>query len=175
MLERLMLTYGSLKRVGEALHRTESWASKRLRVYADSVLSGYVQSGRLSAGIAEEFLPVSDIEDRRRLAEQAATESWSLEQARTAARNLRRELQLPALARMTSELLALLEPLKPEEIPLDVARNLWTLDGVIQRLSGKTPKFPSIEAAQQAAGIRETRRQSQKRSERRKPGYVPKY
>lgn len=172
-LERLALAGMTLREIGERLNRSTAWASKRLRVYADSVLSGFVQSGQLSAAIAEELLPVQDLDTKRDLAERAAAEHWSQDQIQRAVRTLRLDKELTQIGRRTQELLDILEHVQPEQIPLDVTRNLWTLYGRIEMLSGRAPKFPTIEAAQKAAGIREIRSRAQRTSAKRKAGYKP--
>jgi len=151
-LERLALAGLTLTQIGSSLNRTESWASKRLRVYADSVLSGYVQSGRLSTSVAEEFLIVLDVEVRRDLAERAASESWSQDKARGEVRSLRLDKQLREVAKRARELLEILSVVDVSKLPLADRQTLWTLRGRITAL-GRGPVIPTIEQAQAAAKI----------------------
>jgi ParB/RepB/Spo0J family partition protein len=159
MLERLMVSYRSLKRVGEALHRTESWASKRLRIYADSVLSAYVQSGRLLPGVAEELLPVLNPELRKEFAERAVAEGWSQEQARSRVRALRAVTRLADLDKKVLELVDVLSSVNRSQITIGNFRNLQVLRGRIESLEaearGEAPKMPSIAEAERAAGVTE--------------------
>jgi hypothetical protein len=73
-------------------------------VYSDSVLSGYVQTGQLSTGVAEELLILRDLETRRDFAERAVRESWSQDQARGRVRALRLDLELADVGRLAREL-----------------------------------------------------------------------
>lgn len=172
-LEQLVLSGMTLKQVGQALNRTESWASKRLRVYADSVLSGYVQTGRLNTGVADVLVSVKDPAVRRDLAEQAAAEGWSQIQAQRAMRKLTLDSQLREVARRAAELAEILSSIDPKRLPTSATRDLWVLHGRIEVLArGGTPKIPTIEQAQRVAGVR-TQERPQKRGQKRKPGYKP--
>lgn len=172
-LERLVLAGRNLKQVGEALNRTESWASKRLRVYADAVLSGYAQTGKLAVGVAEELLTVADVTTRRNMAERAISEGWSKDVARGQVRALRLDRQLRELGRRAREMVDLLASVESRRVPIEIARDLWTLHGLVERMAtGAKPRFPSIEAAQRAAGVHDQERRL-KPGERRRPGYKP--
>lgn len=154
LLERLMLSYGTLRQVGEALHRTESWASKRLRVYSDAVLSGYVQAGRLLASVAEELLPIKDAATRRQYAEQAAAEEWSQDQAKKNSRALRKDASPRRIAELTREMLDLLPVVDPKLLPLATTRDLWTLRGAIEVAArGGATVMPTIEQAERVAHV----------------------
>lgn len=169
-LERLVVGGRTLKQVGEVLNRTESWASKRLRVYADSVLSAYVQTGKIPPGVAEELLTVVDVAVRKDLANRAATEHWSQDQARGQVRALRLDRQLREVAKRARELLEILSQVDATRLPASATKDLWTLRGRIDQIGRGGPVLPSIEAAQRAAGVRE---QVKPQRGRRKPGYKP--
>jgi ParB family chromosome partitioning protein len=171
-LERLALGGLTLRQIGERLQRTESWTSKRLRVYADSVLSGYVQSGQLQATIAEELL-VLDAEVKAQFAKLAVSEQWSQAHARAEVRKLTVDLRLRDVGRLTRELLDILSSVEPSRIPIEIARDLQVLRGRIDAMSGREVRIPSIEEAQRRAGVK-TQDRPLKRGQRRKPGYKPK-
>jgi ParB family chromosome partitioning protein len=169
-LERLVVAGRTPTQVGEALHRSKAWASKRLRVYADAVLSGYVQTGQLATGVAEELLPILDTETRKAFADRAASEQWSQDQARGEVRALRLDKQLRDIARRTRELLGVLSAIEAARLPSGAARDLWALHGRIEQLAlGQRPKFPSLDAARKAAGVSEnpSRRANRARPKRR--------
>jgi ParB family chromosome partitioning protein len=163
-LERLAETY-TLKQIGALVHRTESWASKRLRVYADAVLSGFVQSGRLAAGIAEELLLVEDARIRSALAQRAVDEAWSQDQARAEARALKLDKQLRHIARQARELLGILSTIDRTKLPRAAQDELWSLHLRIEFLAtGKAPVFPTIAAAQAAARVNPEKPPRQRRT-----------
>jgi ParB family transcriptional regulator, chromosome partitioning protein len=170
-LERLIIGR-TLKQVGEALNRTESWASKRLRVYSDSVLSGYVQTGRLTATVAEEMLSILDSTIRQEIAERAVAEGWSQAHARNQVRALRLDRQLREVAKRARELLALLSSIDAGRLPREAKDDLMTLHRRIVAL-GRGPVLPTIEAAQKAAGVKTQERP--KTGKRRPAGYRPGY
>lgn len=154
ILERLYLKYGSFKRVGEALNRTESYANKRLRVYSDAVLSAYVQTGKLKASIAEELLPIKDADTRREYAERAVVEEWSQEQAKKHSRALRKDSSPRRLAELAREMADLLPSMDPRYIPIEVGRDLWVVHGAIeQKARGGTTVMPTIEQAERVAHV----------------------
>lgn len=149
-----LATTRTLTVVGELLHKSLPWVSKRLKTYADSVLSGYAQTGRLAVAVAEELLPIKDPEVRRQLAERAVAEHWTQDQARRGVRALRIDAQLRELGRRAAEMVDLLSSVDPSKIPIEAARDLWTLYGLIERISGRTqPRFPTVEAAEKVAGV----------------------
>lgn len=155
-LERLVLAGLNLRQIGEALSRTESWASKRLRVYADSVLSGYVQLGQLAPASAEELLVVRDVETKRQLAERAVEEGWSQDVIQSHVRALKLDRQLAELGRRAREMAELLSAINdPSTIPLPVQRDLMVVRGRIDVLSGRSVRVPSIAEAEAAAGVTE--------------------
>jgi len=158
-LERLVVAGRNLKQIGEALNRTESWASKRLWVYSDPVLSGYVQSGKLLTGVAEELLVIRDLDVKRDLAERAAAEQWSQPQARGQVRSLALNRELGSLARRARELVDLLSIVDGRSISVETFADLWTLHGRVEILAaqarGEAPKLPTIEEAEAAAGVTE--------------------
>jgi ParB family chromosome partitioning protein len=167
-LERLAETR-TLRDVGALVNRSEGWVSKRLRVYADSVLSGYVQSGKLPTSVAEELLQVSDVALRRDMADQAAAAGWSKDQARGAVRRLRIDAQLRDLGRRVTEMLAILSAIEPRAIPIETARDLAVLRGRIDVMARGGPMLPTIAEAERKAGIKQ-----RDRNERKRPGYKPK-
>lgn len=169
-LERLVTTGRTIKQIGEALHRTESWASKRLRIYSDSVISAFVQLGQLAPGVAEELLIIRDPATRKEFAERAVEEAWSQDRARGEARSLRLDKQLAEVAKRARELLTILSQVDSRRLPASATKDLWTLRGRIDQIGRGGPVIPSIEAAQRAAGVREQQRPQRGR---RKPGYKP--
>lgn len=173
-LERLLLGGRTVSEVGEVLNRTPSWASKRLRVYSDSVLSGYVQSGRLTPTVAEEFLTILDPASKQDLAERAAAEGWSQDHARGHARALRLDRQLREVGKQARSLLELLSSIDASRLPPAAAKDLLVLSRRIVAMA-KTggPVIPSIESAQRAAGVK-TQDKPEKRGRPRKAGYRPK-
>lgn len=100
-LERLKAGGLTLEQIADALHRTKSWASKRLRIYDDAVLSGIVQAGELDPSVAEELLPVGDVAERRNLAQRATAEAWSQSKARAVVRAKR--TPTPAVAHVEDD------------------------------------------------------------------------
>lgn len=152
-LERLVLGGRTLQQVGHELHRSEGWVSRRLRVYADDVLSGYVQTGRLPAATAEELLPVLDVGLRKELADRAVEESWSQDKARGEVRSLRIDRQLREVAKRARELLDLLSAVDPGRLPPNAAKDLWQLQRRIVTIGKGGPTIPSIEQAERAAHV----------------------
>jgi hypothetical protein len=140
------------------VNRSYAWASKRLRVYSDSILSGYVQAGQLSTGVAEELLILRDLETRRDFAERAVRENWSQDQARGRVRALRQDLERADVGRLARELHERLDRLG-SEIEIDAFVEVWSLGERIgalwQEAQGKPVRrrLPSIEAAEKAAGV----------------------
>jgi ParB/RepB/Spo0J family partition protein len=177
-LEELYLRLGTMEKVGQAISRSYPLVSKRLRVYSDSVLSGFVQSGQLSRGVAEEFLILRDLDTRRDFAERAVRENWSQDQARGRVRALRLDLELADVGRLARELHDRLDRLGEGTVSVDAFTELWSLSERIgalwQAAQGKPARrrMPSIEEAQRAAGVR-TQERPLKRGERQKPGYKP--
>jgi ParB/RepB/Spo0J family partition protein len=154
-LEQLMQHGYNASQVGAALNKTKSWASKRLRVYNDSVLSGYVQTGSLKPGVAEELLPVLDLDTKRKIAADAATHNLSQDQVKGRVRALRMDRQLAQVGRLARELLDILSSLNPHDVPIEFSRDLWTLHGRIEVLGrGTERKVPTIDEAMKAAGIK---------------------
>lgn len=136
-LERLAQQGLSLKEIGQRVQRTESWTSKRLRVYADSVLSGCVQTGKLQVAVAEELLTVQDVRLKKRLADQAVKGNWSKEDARRHNRALRADFQVGELERLTRNLTQALSTIDPVHVPLDLMRDLQTLRGRVETLASQ--------------------------------------
>lgn len=153
------------KQIGAALSKTESWASRRLRVYADPVLGPFVLKDLLSTTVAEELLPLADPDERRSFAERAQTEGWSQIDTKTAVRQSRFDAQLKHIAKRAKELLDVLSQIDSSRLPPDSARDLWTLKLRIERLArDDKPKFPTLQQAREVAGVTETKeRKAQKR------------
>jgi ParB/RepB/Spo0J family partition protein len=175
-LERLVTNGRTLEQIGDALNRGKSWASKRLRIYADAVLSGYVQTGKLSPGVAEEFLLVLEPDLRRRFAERAIKENWTQDRARGEVRSLRLDKQLRDIARRAKEMVGVLSAIDATRLPDGAAQDLWSLHNRIEVLArGGKPVFPTLEAARKAAGVRETpsRRQPVKPKRRQRTMPAP--
>lgn len=144
----------TLAQIGALLHRGESWASRRLRVYSDSVLSGFVQAGLLATTVAEELLLARDVAVRKELAQQAVDHQWNQAQARTAVRRLRLGKQLKELGRAAHAMLDLLSQIDPTQLPPRTTNDLLLLRNRIDALArGGRPILPSIEQAQKAAGV----------------------
>jgi ParB family transcriptional regulator, chromosome partitioning protein len=167
-----MLTGGmNQKQVGERLHRTEAWVSKRSRMYSDAVLSAYVQTGKLPRSVAEEMLLVGDPSARREMAETAASEGWSQAQTRNQVRKLKREKELRLIQKRALELLESLAIVDRERLPEDAQITLVKLRLRIGQLAGlpddtgkpRGPVFPPLEAT----GINQT--SSSRRSRKPKP------
>jgi ParB/RepB/Spo0J family partition protein len=184
-LEQLVLRGQTVHQVGQSVNRSYAWASKRLRVYSDSILSGYVQAGQLSTGVAEELLILRDLETRRDFAERAVRENWSQDQARGRVRALRQDLERADVGRLARELHDRLDRLGEGTVSVDAFTELWSLSERIgalwQEAQGKPARrrLPSIEQAEKAAGVTAkakardaeaaTRRQRAARAKRRAP------
>jgi ParB family transcriptional regulator, chromosome partitioning protein len=175
-LERLVVTGRTVRQIGEALHRSVGWASKRLAIYADAVLSGFVQTGQLAPGVAEELLPIKDVGTRKQFAERAVAEHWSQDRARGEARSLRLDKQLREISKRARELVQILSDIDVSRLPDSAARDLWTLHNRVEVLArGGTPVFPTLESARAAAGVRTepARRQPEPRRPKRKQRVMP--
>lgn len=169
-LETLAVDH-TLAQIGALVHKNIDWVSTRLRVYADAVLSAYVQTGKLSAGVAQEFLIVKDAQQRRAFADQAVADQWTREHARAEVRKLRIDAQLRELGRRVQEMLELLSAIDATRIPIEAFRDLQVLRGRIEALSEQargesTPRMPSIEEAERAAGVRRGQPDRKKRRTR---------
>jgi ParB family chromosome partitioning protein len=85
-LETLLRERGwTTRQVAEAIQRSASYVSRRLRVFEDPVLAPYVLGNRLSVSAAEELLTVTPAR-RPALAAKAAKEGWEHAQVRRAVR-----------------------------------------------------------------------------------------
>jgi ParB family chromosome partitioning protein len=95
----------STRQVAEAVKRSASYVSRRLRVFEDSVLAPLVLQDAISVSVAEELLPLPG-HRKRALAEQAAEEGWDRPQVRLAAGGQVNgsEIHHAALARRAREL-----------------------------------------------------------------------
>lgn len=171
-LEQLVTSGRTVTQVSEVLHRSTAWASTRLRIYADVVLSALVQTRQIAPGVAQELLLVKDTATRKELAERAVAEQWSQDRARGEVRALRLDRQLRETAKRARELLTLLSSIEASQLPTTAARDLWALHGRIEQMAtGKKPIFPTIEAARREAGVREepARRRREARRHRTMP------
>lgn len=173
-LEHLVLSGLSVLEVAQVLGRTKSWASKRLKVYSDSVLSGYVQSEKIPPSVAEELLGVLDPAVKAELAERAAAEGWGQDHARSQVRALRLDRQLSAVARRAHELYELLSTVDLGRLPPEARTELVILAHRIRLLAkGGKPALPTIEQAMRAAGVK-TQDKPRSAGRPRKAGYRPK-
>lgn len=75
----------STRRVAQAINRSQSYVSRRLRVYDDPALRKSVLEGRLQVSVAEELL-ASESNTRFDLARRAVNERWDQRRARAEAR-----------------------------------------------------------------------------------------
>lgn len=97
------------------------------------------------------------------MAEQAAKEGWTQDQARGYVRALRLDRQLLQIARRARELLELLSTIDPSRIPPDAAIDLNALRRRIMALS-RAPILPSIAEAQKVAGVNPDKPVKQRRT-----------
>lgn len=75
----------STREVAHAIKRSQTYVSKRVRVYEDPVLRRAVLDGGLPPSAAEELLPLEAV-DRAVLAERAVREGWGVSELREAVR-----------------------------------------------------------------------------------------
>ena len=95
-LETLVRERGwSTRRVADAVKRSQSYVSRRLRVFEDPVVGPLVLQGRLGVSAAEELLPLSTPR-KRALALRAIDEGWDRKGVRAAIQEPQRR---PALRR----------------------------------------------------------------------------
>jgi ParB family chromosome partitioning protein len=73
----------STRRVASAVKRSQSYVSRRLRVFEDPVVGPLVLQGRLNVSAAEELLPLSPSR-KRRLALRAVEQRWDRARVRRA-------------------------------------------------------------------------------------------
>jgi ParB/RepB/Spo0J family partition protein len=95
-LELLLRERGwSTRKVAQAVKRSASYVSRRLRVFDDPVLAPLVLQGGLSISAAEELLPLAGAR-KRDLAQRAAKGAWDRPRVRAAVRDaaLRRATRL---------------------------------------------------------------------------------
>jgi ParB family chromosome partitioning protein len=133
-LQRLRVVRGwTNKRVGEAVHKSEMYVSRRLRVLDDTALSNAVLAGHLAITTAEELLA---IDDRAELIEQAAVQNWSPAEARRAvqARRLPRPKAAAREESWRSHIAALEELLSRDAALTSVNRQ--ELGAAVRRLVG---------------------------------------
>src|SRR4051812_18718940 len=126
-LEHLVELGYNASEIGESLNKSPSWASKRLRVYNDSVLSDYVQSGKLKTGTAEELLPVVDVDVKKRIAADAVTHNLTQDQVKDRVRALRLGNRWALVGQLVRQLLDILSSVDPlnDPPPIEIARDLW--------------------------------------------------
>jgi ParB family chromosome partitioning protein len=96
-----------VRQVAEAVKRSPSYVSRRLRVFEDSVLAPLVLEGRLSVSVAEELLPLDGLR-KEVLAREAAEAGWDRRQLRLAMKDdaLRRTKTRASVLRRTRDLRA---------------------------------------------------------------------
>ncbi len=158
-LEQLALGGMTLEDIGNRLHRSAGWVSKRMRVFADSVLSGYVQTRRLAPSVAEELLPILDVDTKKRLAAEAVDENLSQDQIKGRVRALRLDRQLSQIGRLSQQLLDILSQIDPRTIPVEATRDLWVIHGRIEVLArGSERHLPTVEEAEKSVRIKKARR-----------------
>ena len=73
----------STRQVAAAVSRSQSYVSRRLRVFEDPVVGPLVVQDQLKVSAAEELLPLADAR-KRRLAKQAVQQQWDRAQVRLA-------------------------------------------------------------------------------------------
>lgn len=167
-LERLAETR-TLSAVGALIHRDDSWVGRRLKIYADSVLSGYVQAGGLLGNIATELLPVKDPAQRREYAERAVAEHWTQHKARGEVRKLRLDSLTREVGRRAREMADLLSSIDVTMLPVETRRDLEVIFGRLQVLAkGSKPVFPTVGEAEVRAGISQNPRSRPQEKRRRK-------
>jgi len=76
----------STRQIASAIHRSQAFVSKRVRVFDDKLLAPAVLDGRLSVSAAEELLAVPE-QRRYDLLARAIDESWDFGQLRAAIRD----------------------------------------------------------------------------------------
>jgi ParB/RepB/Spo0J family partition protein len=162
----------TLPQVGALVHKSAVWVSHRLRVYNDSVLSGFVQTGRLSMSVADELRLVQDPAVRRELADRAVTEQWERGTARAEVRKLKTSRMVAQIGRLARDLLEALALVQPAQLPPETTATLWKVRGRITALGRGAPVMPTIEQAEKVARVNPERPAKATRG-RRKPGYKP--
>ena len=83
-LERLLRERGwTAKQVAQAIRKSETFVSRRLRVFEDPVLAPYVLTDRIPVAIAQELLALGPVR-KSNLAEQTALHQWGRPEVRRA-------------------------------------------------------------------------------------------
>jgi ParB family transcriptional regulator, chromosome partitioning protein len=119
----------STRQVAEAVKRSASYVSRRLRVFEDASLAPLVLNGQLSVSAAEELLPLDEAR-KRSLAEEAVERAWDSVQIRAAIRKgvtqsaPRRQV---AIGRRARELRSALLDVQPWELSESDRRDLRLL------------------------------------------------
>lgn len=165
LLDLLVQSGRSPSEVAKALNKSPSWFSKRLGIYNDSVLSGYVQTGRLKRGVAEELLPVKDVDTKKRIAEEAATDHLSQDQVKGRVRALRLDIQLSHLDRQIREVIDTLESIDLSKLPTPMYRNLMLLFSrleLVARHGGNPRRMPTVDEKPSTASARGPRRSTRR-------------
>ena len=88
----------STHQVAEAVARSQSSVSRRLRVFEDPVLAPHVLANRVPVSVAEETLTLGPA-DRASVIEQAAEQDWTRADVRRAVRNIMEPTVTPHLPR----------------------------------------------------------------------------
>jgi ParB family chromosome partitioning protein len=128
-LEALVRERGwSTRQVAEAIQRSASYVSRRLRVFEDATLAPLVLNGQLSVSAAEELLPLSD-RRKRSLASDAVQHGWDSVQVRAAIRQgaARRARQRLPIGRTARELRFALLDVQPWDVSETDRRELRLL------------------------------------------------
>jgi ParB family transcriptional regulator, chromosome partitioning protein len=139
VLQRLRSTGMNQAGIARALHRTDAWVSRNLRVYNDAAIAPVVESGELAASVAGEILSLPDPSERAQLAQAAARQKWSQQRtrrevrARTTFHDISETAEIRELRRIVRELLVLTQRVKPEQIPPDALADLKALRVQIDR------------------------------------------
>lgn len=167
-----LATTRTLPEIGALLHKSPEWVGHRLKVYADAVLSGYVQTGRLSMAVADELRQVKNPAVRREMAEQAVAEEWERDRARGEVRRLKSSGMVRDIDRLATALLEALALVQPGQVPRATGETLLAVRRRIMALARSGPVMPSIAEAEQAAGVRPSSTRRRKAGGRR-AGYVP--
>ena len=174
-----------VKEVSARVGRSEAYVSKRIRIFEDSLLRKYIETGTIGVSFAEEFLTIPPSRRGPALSK-ALDEHWDVSRAR---RELRR--QLPALektaagddsqtsvganapgtgelenptdfARQVRALARMLRDIRPAQLTsnderalADLLRVLLTLARAHARGPRGKPVFPSIQEAERQARRRQ--------------------
>lgn len=132
----------STRQVGEAVHRSNAYVSRRLRVFDDPILAPLVLQRRLGVSIAEMLLPLPPTK-RKRLAEQAAADGWNRRQMRAAIDDddFDGDVRQPSVQRRAREFRSLIHSISPTNLSEADRRELRLLFRDLALLA-KAPAAP---------------------------------